>query len=153
MTVRNAEPADVGGIAAVDALHAGSPKPEYWQQILKTYARDGDERVALVAVDASGTLGGYLFGEVRAWEFGSDRCGWIFSVAVHPGHARESLATDLCRCAMSRFHATGVRLVRTMVRRNDVPILAFFRSMGFIGGPFSEMEKRITFEDLEGEIE
>ena len=33
--------------------------------------------------------------------------------------------------------------MRTMVRRDDVPLLALFRSMGFAAGPFSEMERAV----------
>jgi hypothetical protein len=31
--------------------------------------------------------------------------------------------------------------VRTMVRRNDVPLLAFFRANGFSGGAFVQLER------------
>ena len=86
---------------------------------------------------------GFLFGEVRAWEFGSERCGWIFSVAVSPASERGGVATRLCEEAIRQFGAMGVSLVRTMVRRNEVPVLALFRSMGFVAGPFSEMERAV----------
>ena len=39
-----------------------------------------------------------------------------------------------------RFRALGVTQVRTMVRRNDVPVTAFFRSNGFVGGSFAQLE-------------
>ena len=28
-----------------------------------------------------------------------------------------------------------------MVRRNDVPVLSFFRARGFVGGPFVQLER------------
>jgi hypothetical protein len=42
--------------------------------------------------------------------------------------------------ARRRFRRAGVDTVRTMVRRDDVPVLSFFRSSGFVGGRFVEME-------------
>jgi ribosomal protein S18 acetylase RimI-like enzyme len=51
----------------------------------------------------------------------------------------------LSETAIERFGDMGVELVRTMVRRNDVPMLSFFRSQGFAGGPFSELERPVRF--------
>jgi len=143
--VRIARRSDAQGIIALDALHSGRPKPDYWLRVLRAYSSGGgrEERVALVAVNDERRVMGFLFGEVRAWEFGSERCGWIFAVAVHPACERAGLASRLCTTAMERFQRVGVRLVRTMVRRDDVPLLSFFRSLGFVGGPFSEMEREV----------
>ena len=150
VTIRDAGTDDLYGIVAVDARITGRSKADYWRRMLEAYGQDARERVALVALDEQGAIVGHLFGEVRAWEFGSDPCGWIFAVAVHPDVARRGYAADLCSHAMARFQQMGVHVVRTMVRRNDVPVLSFFRSMGFVGGPFSEMEKVIEAEDLPG---
>jgi ribosomal protein S18 acetylase RimI-like enzyme len=143
--LREVQPGDVSGIVALDALRSEKRKRAWWCKLLERYGsgKQQDGRVALVAADARGRVHGFLFGEVRAWEFGSERCGWVFSVAVSPTQERTGLATRLCREAMKRFGAMGVDLVRTMVRRNDVPMLAFFRSMGFHAGPFSELQRRI----------
>lgn len=42
---------------------------------------------------------------------------------------------------MARFRDLGVSRVRTMVRRNDVPVLSFFRSSRFVGGPYVQLER------------
>lgn len=147
--LREAQPDDLSGIVKLDALRSGERKPKYWRTILDEYAQ-GDPpggRVALVAIDGK-AVSGFLFGQVRAWEFGSEPCGWVFSVSVHPSHERHGLATRLCDEAAKRFGALGVGLVRTMVRRDDVPMLALFRSMGFSAGPFSELEMRVPVGTL-----
>jgi ribosomal protein S18 acetylase RimI-like enzyme len=141
--LRDARPGDAAAIAEIDASRAGTRKPEYWDRMLREYGPGSEGRVALVAEDDRGDVSGFLLGEVRAWEFGSERCGWVFSVAVRPGVERGGTATRLCEAAVRRFGALGVRVVRTMVRRNDVPMLALFRSLGFRAGPFSEMETRV----------
>ena len=148
VTIRNAVVEDLAGIVGVDARITGRTKPAYWRRMLEAYGRDTGGRVALVARGDDAAVVGHLFGEVRAWEFGSDPCGWIFAVAVHPDRTRRGYAADLCRHAMARFNEMGVHVVRTMVRANDVPVLSFFRSMGFVGGPFAEMEKTIEADDL-----
>ncbi len=155
--LREIRPPDLAGIVDLDALRSGERKSTYWGRILGRYEATcesgaaSDGHVALVAVDERGVLCGFLLGEIRAWEFGSERCGWIFSVSVHPDRERHGLATQLCEEAIRRFTAMGVELVRTMVRRDEVPMLALFRSMGFRAGPFSELERRVSLRTIEKE--
>jgi len=50
------------------------------------------------------------------------------------------LAGYLLGEASRTFRAAGVTTLRTMVRRNDVPVLAFFRAAGFSGGSYVQLE-------------
>jgi len=81
-----------------------------------------------------------VFWSVRIWAEGSEPCGWIFAIGVDPNSERLGVASLLLAEAVARFKAQGVPRIRTMVRRNDVPVLAFFRSNGFRGGPFVQLE-------------
>lgn len=133
--------ADLAGVTRIDAHHTGTRKPAYWRRVFSEFleARDGRVRVGLAAQGPRGLVG-YLLGEVRAFEFGSEPCGWVFSVGVDPGHAREGVASALLEEALRAFRRVGVAKVRTMVRRNDVPVLAFFRAHGFAGGAYVQLE-------------
>ena len=139
--VRDLDMDDLAGVVGIDAAHAGAARPAYWSALLSSFLRreDGPLRVGLAAEDA-GRLVGYLLGEVRAFEFGSEPCGWVFAVGVHPGHARRGVASALLAEACARFHAAGVHRVRTMVRRDDVALQSFFRAAGLVGGPFVQLE-------------
>lgn len=145
LLLRNVGAADLDAICAIDAARAGEGKAAYWQTVVEAFGSGSADRVALVAT-IDGVVGGFLFGEVRAWEFGSERCGWIFSVAVRPGLARRGVASRLCEEAVRRFGAAGVHTVRTMVRRDDIPMQSLFRSLGYRAGPFSEMETRVPIQ-------
>ena len=85
-------------------------------------------------------LAGFLLAEVRAVEFGSEPCGWVFAVGVDEGAERRGIASALLGAAQRRFAGAGVRQIRTMVRRRDVPLLSFFRASGFVGGPYVQLE-------------
>ena len=141
MTVCDLRPEHLDAVTRIDELQTGQSKPEYWQSVFDRFLRTerGPRRVGVAAED-DGKLIGYLLGEVRAFEFGSEACGWIFAVAVDPGHARQGVAAALTEEACSRFRAAGVSKVRTMVRRNDVAVLSFFRSREFVGGSFAQLE-------------
>ena len=131
-------------IIRIDALHTGESKPVYWKDVFERFldARRGGDRVGLAAEDGGDTIG-YLLGEVRAFEFGSEPCGWIFGVGVDPGRLRTGVAGRLLDEARRRFRAAGVGAVRTMVRRNDVPVLSFFRAHDFVGGSFTQLESEL----------
>lgn len=142
VTVRDLRERDRAAIARIDARHTGAPKKEYWAEVLSRFVRPAAREAGCVglAADSRGELVGYLLGEVRAFEFGSEACGWVFAVGVDADRVREGIAGALLRESVARFRALGISKVRTMVRRNDVPVLSFFRSAGFVGGGFVQLE-------------
>jgi len=145
VAIRDLRAGDIDAITAIDARHTGAKKRDYWERTIWRFlsADDGLGRVGLAAErvgEHAGEVCGYLLGEVRAFEFGSEPCGWIFSVGVLPELTREGVASWLLAEATNRFERAGVSKIRTMVRRKDLPVLRFFRSSGFVGGPFSQLE-------------
>lgn len=132
---------DLAAVVRLDARLTGRRKLAYWKRVFHEFVSPGhgSERVG-VAARVGGTLAGYLLGEVRAFEFGSPPCGWIFAVSVDPEQAHHGIGSALVVEADRRFSRAAVSTVRTMVRRNDVSMLAFFRSNGFVGGSFTQLE-------------
>ena len=137
--------ADCDAIVEIDAIHTGVAKPKYWYERLAPLLGDGDEdgvnalTLGFVARCDSEVIG-FILAEGRAWEFGSPLCGWIFAIGVRPDHGREGIAFALCQEVCSRFKSLGIKSVRTMVRKDDVNVLSFFRGSGFRAGPFIELE-------------
>jgi ribosomal protein S18 acetylase RimI-like enzyme len=141
LEIRDLSSLDADRVIDIDALHTGERKAFYWHGVLsEVLSSDAlHKRVGLAAV-SEGDLVGYLLGEVRAFEFGSEECGWIFAIGVEPALGRTGVASDLLDEALRRFKNLGIRTVRTMVQRTDVPVLSFFRSSGFVGGSFYQLE-------------
>jgi ribosomal protein S18 acetylase RimI-like enzyme len=145
--VRRLSRQDLDDVVRIDAYHTGARKADYWERIFREFfgSRAGRGRVALAA-EVEGRFAGYLLGEVRAFEFGSEPCGWVIAVAVDAPYLRRGVASKLLDEACRRFARTGVTTVRTMVRRNDVPVLSFFRASGFAGGPYVQLERDVRDE-------
>jgi len=140
-SIRPLRQADLPAVVRLDARLTGRRKPAYWKTVFRGFvaqSRSGS-RVALAAQDGE-HLAGFLLGEVRAFEFGSAPCGWIFAVGVDPERAHQGVGSALVADAGRRFARAGVSTVRTMVGRSDVAMLAFFRSNGFVGGSFTQLE-------------
>jgi ribosomal protein S18 acetylase RimI-like enzyme len=139
--VRRLVPADLDRVVELDARHRGRAVPEYWRRIRDQFlARDRERLRVALGAEIDGELAGFLLGEERAFEFGSEPCGWIFAIAVDPDRQRSGIASILLAEACRRFREAGLGRVRTMVRRTDVPVLSFFRAHGFAGGDFTQLE-------------
>jgi ribosomal protein S18 acetylase RimI-like enzyme len=132
---------DLDDVVRIDAIHTGEAQPAYWKRLFRdALSRAGDRARVGLAAEVNGAVAGFLFGDVRAFEFGSEPCGWILEVGVDPRYARQGIGTALLEEACRRLRTSGVSTIRTMVRRNDVPVLTFFRTNGFAGGPYVQLE-------------
>ena len=143
VTIRPATAADLPGVIALDQETTGLAKPEYWQE---SFRRHGGRRAGgghfLVAL-AEDRVEGFIVGEIRAWEFGSLPCGWVFAVQVRPGRRLRGLGSRLFATVCAAFREAGVDRVRTMLARDNTVIHAFFRSQGMTAGPFIQLETRL----------
>lgn len=139
--IRPAMQTDVAVVIALDAEMTGVEKAPFWHD---TFARisAGSGRHFLVAEDAKGGLvRGYIVGEVRTYEFGSEPCGWVVAIGVDPRFRVRRMGERLFGAMCDSLRADGVATVRTMVAREDRLDMAFFRAQGMMAGPFIELEK------------
>jgi len=152
--IRPARGNDMAAVSGIDARITGDAKPAYWTEMFERFG-NRDDRYFLLAEDAAGTVLGYIAGEVRAWEFGSPPCGWVFAIGVDPDARVGKVGTQLFDAISARMKAAGVDTVRTMIARDDELIMAFFRSQGMMAGPFVQLEMSVDggWADEGGEAE
>lgn len=145
--VRRVRTSDVSAIIALDARITKLAKPEYWMDVFRRYGRPRQRRsfflVAESGAEASRSVVGFIVGEVRAWEFGSAPCGWIFALSVQPENRLSGAGSALFAAITAEFRKAGVGKVRTMVARDSRLPLVFFRSEGMTAGPYLQLEKDI----------
>jgi ribosomal protein S18 acetylase RimI-like enzyme len=140
--VRAALGSDLPAVIALDAENTGIPKAAYWNERFEWYAGRQPDRFFLVA-ERDETMLGFIVGEVRAWEFGSPPSGWIFAIHISPDARLRGLGTLLFEEICVRFRKAGVQHVRTMLAKDAHLLLSFFRSLGMVGGPFIQLERRL----------
>ncbi len=141
LLIRPATQGDLEKIIELDTLLTGVPKPDYWREKFASHGRRSRNNFFLVATTAENGLLGFIIGEVRAWEFGSPPCGWVFAIAVDPNQRLGGVGTALLNAVCNCFRKAKVTKVRTMPARSDHLIMSFFRSQGMMAGPFIELEK------------
>lgn len=143
LQVRPVRRADLAAVVALDATVTGLHKADYWQRIYRRYGVGGQGlRHFLVAVEGAQVLG-FVIGEVRDWEFGSPPCGWVFAIDVDPRARQRGIGTRLLAAVRERFVNAGVRVLRTMLARDNTLILSFFRSQGMTAGRLIPLEIEI----------
>ena len=146
--IRRARLEDVPAVAALDERVTGIAKGAYWHDVFERYGeRRLAERFFLVgepsAPRQAGRVLGFLVGEVRAWEFGSEPCGWVFAFSVDPGARLQGVGSGLFEAMSDAFRNAGVQKMRTMVARTNHLHMTFFRSEGMMAGPYIQLEKEL----------
>ena len=64
--------------------------------------------------------------------------GWLYAVAVLPGHRRHGIGTALVRHAVGALRAMGCTKVNLQVRASNAAVVGFYESLGF------EVEERVS---------
>jgi GNAT superfamily N-acetyltransferase len=149
LAVRRVCAADVPHVIALDKRVTGLAKPDYWHAVFERYGANRlDERSFLVAESLGAKtrlpLLGFIIGEVRAWEFGSAPCGWVFALSVEPRARLRGVGKALFEAISTEFKTAGVGTMRTMVARDNRLHLMFFRSEGMMAGPYLQLEKELN---------
>jgi GNAT superfamily N-acetyltransferase len=146
--VRRVKASDVPQVVLLDEQVTGLGKAAYWRDV---YARYGKRRLAerffLVAEPTGGRatrqILGFVIGEIRAWEFGSEPCGWVFAMSVDPRARLRGIGTSLLDAISREFKSAGMTKMRTMVARDNRLHLLFFRGQEMAAGPYLQLEKEL----------
>lgn len=141
--VRPVRQADLPEVIALDATVTGLHKADYWQRIYRRYGVGGQGLRHFLVADGGGRVLGFVIGEVRDWEFGSPPCGWVFAIDVNPRARLQGVGAALLAAVRERFEKVGVRVLRTMLARDNPLILSFFRSQGMTAGRLIPLELEI----------
>jgi len=142
-TIRTVTVDDMSAVASLDERISGIAKPDYWQDVFERYGGRRKGRFFLMAEDGEGKLLGYIMGEVRAWEFDSPPCGWVFGINVDPDGRLAGVGTALYQAICDGFRKVGVHMVRTTVSRKNELVMSFFRSQGMMASPFIQLEMEL----------
>ena len=140
LLIRRAAETDLPAIMTFDERSNKDANPRYWQEMFARYGNDKFKQLFLVC-ETDNEIAGFIIGEIRDWEFGSDPCGWVFALGVRPDIRQSGVATQLYAAICRFFKQADITTVRTMLARQDIDSLSFFRSQGMMAGPYVQLEK------------
>ena len=105
--------------------------------------QQGDPLLNLGAV-IDGKLAGFIFGEIKFWEFGrGERTGWIKVLGVDQEFQGMGVGHRLGETLLDHFRKKNVRKVRTLVDWYEGDLISYFKSMGFNMLNMLPLEKEI----------
>lgn len=143
VSIRNAILADFNAVIKLDPDGTSEEKPAYWNEIFNRYITIGRDDGFFLVAEVSDEVIGFIVAEVRAWEFGSSPCGWVFAISVSPNTREMGVGQLMLQEICLHLKKIGITTVRTMVDRDNKLTLSFFRSQGLRTGRYIELEKSI----------
>lgn len=147
VSIRPADGDDLGKVVELDGRITGLAKPDFWGETFERFVgRDGRHFLIAETAEAdqaSRAFVGFIVGEMRAWEFGSQPCGWILTILVNPDFQGQGIGERLFAAICQRLKQDGAGTIRTMIAREDSLNMSFFRAQGMMAGPFIELEMPI----------
>ena len=144
ITLRPISELDIEPVSAIDEKITGKYKPDEWESRFSYYLRR-DPEASLVA-ESGGKVVGFMFGEVRAGEFGLDEpSGWIEVLGVDPACRGQAIGRRLLEGMLAGFRERGATAVRTLVNsETQRELLAFFEKSGFRSTPIRTLEHGLS---------
>jgi GNAT superfamily N-acetyltransferase/biotin operon repressor len=109
-------------------------KTERMDLLKKTaiYHLQQDEPLLNLGASVDGKLVGFMFAEVRHWEFGrGENTGWIKVLGVDPEYQGRGIGRKLGETLLDHFRRKNITKVRTLVDWYEGDLISFFRSLGF----------------------
>jgi ribosomal protein S18 acetylase RimI-like enzyme len=132
---------DAEAVLRIDEKITGCPHEAQWEARIIDHVT-GNPLGCLVA-EADGKIVGFILGDIRGWEFGIPKSGWIEIVGVDPEFQGKGVAKALIEKLNVYFKNHNVEKVRLMVNWNDGGLVSFFRAVGFERSEFIILEKGV----------
>ena len=147
VTVRRMRTQDAEAVLRINEKITGTPHEAQWESKIIDHL-SGNPLGCLVA-EAGGKVVGFIFGDIRGWEFAIPKTGWIEIVGVDPEYQGKGVARALIEKLHVYFRNHNVARVMTMVNWNDGGLVSFFRTLGFERSEFIILDKEVSHGEEE----
>ena len=128
--IRPLDELDLNGIVRIDEKISGIYQPEIWESRTAYYLRRDPGASQVAEID--GKVVGFMFGDLRAGEFGID-----------PDYRGKDLGRKLFEAVCAHFRAEGAQTVRTLVDSNDIKLSGFLGAIGFTPSALQALEIKL----------
>jgi len=108
-----------------------SARMQYLKETATYHLQHGDPLMNLGA-EIDGRLVGFIFAEIRLWEFGrGEKTGWIKVLGVDPEYQGRGIGRKLGESLLNHFQRKKIKKVRTLVDWHEGNLISYFKSLGF----------------------
>ncbi len=97
-----------------------------------THHLQQDDPLLNLGAEIAGKLVGFVFAEIRPWEFGrGERTGWVKVLGVDPEYQGRGIGRKLGETLMAHFKRKNIKKIRTLVNWYEGNLISYFKSLGF----------------------
>jgi GNAT superfamily N-acetyltransferase/biotin operon repressor len=138
---------DILRIAEKIERESNSIKTERMASLKETaiYQLKYGEPLLNLGADIDGKLVGFIFGEIKIWEFGrGEKTGWIKVLGVDKDYQGMGVGHKLGETILDHFQKKNVKKIRTLVEWHEGGLISYFKSLGFDMLGMLPLEKEIS---------
>lgn len=136
---------DLDAVLEIDAQIIGRERATSWSENVVDYLAGGLTSGCRVA-EVDGTVVGFLIGDIKGFEYGLPRGGWIDIMGVSPRYQRRGIGAKLVESFCYHCRKQGVEKVYLLARHGDERIESFFDTIGFAESAYTVLEKVVGTE-------
>ena len=136
---------DFDAVVAIDEKVLKTARPEYYEMKFEKLFHSKDYVPAsLVAESESGTVVGFVMGELFLGEYGIfQEQATLDTIGVDPDCRHQGIGRQLMKEFIDHLRELGVQRVNTLVDWNDSKLTEFFRANEFTPSKTINLERRL----------
>ena len=139
ITIREMTEEDLTKIKEIDRVLVGPERALSWPLRVEAHWWVYRPLLNFVA-EVDGKVVGFLLGDIRGAEYGTDIAGWIDMMGVAPEYQRRGIARRLVDAFCEECQRNEVK-TRVVVREDDQRLVSFWTAVGFQKGKLVSYEK------------
>lgn len=137
--IREMTEADLPKVKEVDRALVGSERALSWPLRVEAHWWVYRPLLNFVA-EIDGEVVGFLLGDIRGAEYGTDISGWIDMMGIAPRYQRRGIAKMLVDAFYKECLKNKVK-TRVIIREDDKRLVGFWTAVGFQKGKLVSYEK------------
>ena len=136
---------DLDAVIQIDKKIMGSPRTEYYQLKFERLFKSNDYLpTSFVAEDETGSVAGFLMGELYMGEFGLfQEVASLDTIGVDPSCQHRGVGKKLMNEFVDHLRQIGVHKINTLVNWNDSNLIQFFSANQFSPSKTISLERHI----------
>ena len=139
VNIRRMTEGDLQGVKDIDRALVGPERALSWP--LRVEALWWVYRPALNFVaEVDGEVVGFLLGDIRGAEYGTDMSGWIDMMGIAPEHQHRGIGQRLVEAFCEECRRNEVK-ARVIIREDDQRLTGFWTAVGFQRGNLVSYER------------
>jgi ribosomal protein S18 acetylase RimI-like enzyme len=141
VVVRQLRQEDFDDVVRIDRQHHGEERANYFARRFTLALENGEQVVISRVAELGGEVAGFIMGELSLGEFGiPESTASVESIGVDVRFERRGVGRALLAEFVRTARVAGVEKLYTRVRWNNLQLIRFFDSAGFVPGQMINLE-------------